>query len=420
MTMKPKSLQPGLEQEDGFLLLGVLFMILLVLLALAIAAPKMAEDLRRDKEIETVHRGQQYVRAIQIYYTKYGRYPNTIDQLIKSDNQRFLRKRYLDPMTGKDDWRIIHYGEQKVPAMGLFGQTVQQAGLTPGVPNANGVAGSIGSSSAYGSSGSSIGGSGSAFGSSGSSIGGSSFGSSGSSIGGGSSYGSQGSSVGNNGFSLGSSSSSGSSIGGSSGSMFGNSGSSTSPAGGTDPSTGGGIGSSTGIGGTTTTATGGTTGTTIGGTTTTGSSSAFGSPGASFGGAPIVGVGLLSKKLSIKIYKKQKHYNEWEFVYDNTQGVGGAAGGITQTGATTASGTNGTTGTGFGSGTGSGFGSTTGSGFGSSSGSGFGSGSGSGFGSSSGSGSGSGSGFGSSNGNGFGGSPASPVSPTMPVSNAPQ
>ena len=117
MTMKPKSLQPGLQQEDGFLLLGVLFMILLILFVLAIAAPKVAEDLRRDKEIETIHRGQQYVRAIQIYYAKYGRYPNTIDQLIKSDNQRFLRKRYLDPMTGKDDWRIIHFGDQKVPAM---------------------------------------------------------------------------------------------------------------------------------------------------------------------------------------------------------------------------------------------------------------------------------------------------------------
>jgi hypothetical protein len=62
-----------------------------------------------------------------------------------------------------------------------------------------------------------------------------------------------------------------------------------------------------------------------------------------------VGVGLLSKKLSIKIYRKQKHYNEWEFVYDNTQSTGGAAGGITQTGATTATGTNGTTGSGFGS-----------------------------------------------------------------------
>ena len=85
-----------------------LFMVLLIMIALAVAAPKMAESIRRDKEIETVHRGKQYARAIQMYFNKYGRYPNTIDQLVKTDNQRFLRKRYLDPMTGKDDWRIIH------------------------------------------------------------------------------------------------------------------------------------------------------------------------------------------------------------------------------------------------------------------------------------------------------------------------
>ena len=121
----------SLRQEDGFLLLGVLFMVVLILLALAVAAPQMAESIRRDKEIETVHRGQQYARAIQVYFNKYGRYPSTIDQLVKTDNQRFLRKRYLDPMTGKDDWRIIHYGEATPQNIGLFGQTVQQNGITP-------------------------------------------------------------------------------------------------------------------------------------------------------------------------------------------------------------------------------------------------------------------------------------------------
>ena len=117
-------------QEEGFLLLGVLFMILLVMIALAVAAPKIADSIRRDKEQETIHRGKQYARAIQMYYNKFGRYPNTIDQLVKTNNQRFLRKRYLNPMTGKDDWRIIHNGEQKVPSMGLFGQSVQQNGIT--------------------------------------------------------------------------------------------------------------------------------------------------------------------------------------------------------------------------------------------------------------------------------------------------
>ena len=100
-------------------------MVLLITIALAIAAPRIAESIRRDKEEETIHRGKQYARAIQMYYAKYNRYPNSIDQLMKTDNVRFLRKRYLDPMTGKDDWRIIHLGEATVPAMGLFGQQVQ-------------------------------------------------------------------------------------------------------------------------------------------------------------------------------------------------------------------------------------------------------------------------------------------------------
>jgi type II secretory pathway pseudopilin PulG len=388
-NMKQNSPQSGSRHEEGFLLLGVLFMILIIMMVLAIAAPKMAESIRRDKEIETVHRGKQYARAIKIYYAKYGRYPNTIDQLVKSDNQRFLRKRYLDPMTGKDDWRIIHYGEWKVPAQGLFGQTMQPAG---GITPTGATAGTgTGASSPFGSSSSS-----------------SPFGSSTSSPGtGGSSLGSSGSGFGSSGSSFGAGSST-SPFSGSSGSPFGSSGSSTSSIGGTDPSSGSGFGSSTGIGGTATTGAGGTS-TPIGGTQTTGSSGAFGTPGVSVGGAPIAGVGLMSKNTSIKIYRKQDHYNMWEFVFDNTQlGLDGAGGGVAgATGITPGTGANGTIGNGAGSnngagglnsGTGSGFGSTNGSGFGSSN----------------------GSGFGSTNGSGFGGSPTSPVTPTSPTSNSPQ
>jgi type II secretory pathway pseudopilin PulG len=412
MRLKPNSRPGKTRHEEGFLLLGVLFMVLLVTIALAIAAPKMAEAIRRDKEIETVHRGLQYARAIQIYFNKYGRYPNTIDQLVKSDNQRFLRKRYLNPMTGKDDWRIIHYGEAKVPPVGLFGQTVgQTGGITPtGATNGASATGIGGSSSPFGGSGTS----GSGFGSSGSSFGssGSMYSNSGSSPGSsGSMYSNSGSSPSSSGSPFGSS---GSSFGsGSSSSPFSSSGSSGSTIGGTNSGSGSGFGSSGGIGGTSTTGADGSTTTgasgptnNIGGVQTTGGSgSAFGSPGVSVGGAPIVGVGLMDKKTSIKIYKKQTHYNQWEFVYDPNQNTAIASGGTINGGGTS-------TGTGMTGGTGSGFGSSGGSGFGGSSGSGFGGSSGSGFGGSS------GSGFGGSSGSGFGGSPSSP--PSAPVNNNPQ
>ncbi|HXP11464.1 MAG TPA: hypothetical protein VN828_23365, partial [Acidobacteriaceae bacterium] len=158
----------------------------------------------------------------------------------------------------------------------------------------------------------------------------------------------------------------------------------------------------------------------IGGAQTTGGSgSAFGSPGVSVGGAPIVGVGLMDKKTSIKIYKKQTHYNQWEFVYDPTQNTVTAAGGAID-GSGTSTGMNGgmNGGTGVNGATNGGFSLGNGSGPGSNNG--FGSSNGSGFGSNNGSGSNSGSGFGGSSGSGFGGSPTSPVSPSAPVNNTPQ
>ncbi len=106
-------------QEGGFLLLGVLFMVLLILIALAIAAPKVAESIRRDKEDRNHTPRKAICPRDPHLLRKYGRYPNSIDQLMKTDNQRFLRKRYLDPMTGKDDWRIIHLGEATGARHGL-------------------------------------------------------------------------------------------------------------------------------------------------------------------------------------------------------------------------------------------------------------------------------------------------------------
>src|ERR1700733_1047030 len=136
------------EAGEGFMLVGLIVAIFLVLLALSVAAPKMAADLKRDREVEAVHRGDQYVRAIRVFYRKTHAYPGSIEQLEKTNNIRFLRQRYIDPMTGKDDWRLIHVGEAKTTGKGFFGQPL--AGLTPGLGSAAGMAsgGGIGTGAA--------------------------------------------------------------------------------------------------------------------------------------------------------------------------------------------------------------------------------------------------------------------------------
>jgi type II secretory pathway pseudopilin PulG len=114
--------------ENGFMLLAVVVMVALVLIALAVAAPVVARQLRRDKEIESQHRMEQYVRAIQLYQRKFpNQYPPSIKALEGSNNVRYLRKQYVDPLTGKADYKLIHQGEQKTTIKVFFGKEL--AGL---------------------------------------------------------------------------------------------------------------------------------------------------------------------------------------------------------------------------------------------------------------------------------------------------
>ena len=119
------------------MLAAVIVLVFLVLLTLTIAAPKIAMALKRDRELEAQHRANQYVRGIRLYYRKFGHYPGSIEQLQKSNNQRFVRQKYLDPLTGKDDWRLIHVGENKTKVKGFFGEDLP--GLAGGLGSAAGL-----------------------------------------------------------------------------------------------------------------------------------------------------------------------------------------------------------------------------------------------------------------------------------------
>lgn len=173
--------------DEGYVLLAVIVLVFLMLLTLTVAAPKVAMELKHDQELETQHRANQYVRAIRLFHKKTGNYPTSLEQLEKTNNQRFLRQRYLDPLTGKDDWKLIQVGQNKTTVKGFFGKDLP--GLGGGLGAASGMQSSFGgagtqsgvgsatsSGSAFGSSSASSFGSGSSFGA-GSSSTGSSFGS---------------------------------------------------------------------------------------------------------------------------------------------------------------------------------------------------------------------------------------------------
>ena len=96
------------KQESGFALLLVFALAAALAISLYIQLPRAAFEAQRNKEGMLIERGEQYKRAVQLYYTKNKKFPQSMDELEKTGEIRYLRKRYTDPMSGKDEWRLIH------------------------------------------------------------------------------------------------------------------------------------------------------------------------------------------------------------------------------------------------------------------------------------------------------------------------
>jgi len=131
--------------EQGYFLLGAIVAVALVMIALSVAVTAEAFTLRREREEESARRANQYVRAIREYYLKFQHYPGSIEQLENTNNIRFLRQRYVDPLTGKADYRLILVGQNKTTVKGFFGEPLSGlpgAGPGAGGSNAGGAPGS--------------------------------------------------------------------------------------------------------------------------------------------------------------------------------------------------------------------------------------------------------------------------------------
>lgn len=97
--------------EAGYAILLAIFLVASLLLFAAVAAPNVLIEGRRLREQEAIWRGNQYVRAIRLYYQKNGKYPSSLEDLTKANaaGVHFLRKAYKEPMNKADgSWRLIY------------------------------------------------------------------------------------------------------------------------------------------------------------------------------------------------------------------------------------------------------------------------------------------------------------------------
>jgi type II secretory pathway pseudopilin PulG len=146
--------------ERGYIMLTLLLAIALMSIFAAIIVSDLKFDMRRDREEEMIHRGVQYSRAIRGYYKKFGRYPVKLEDLESTNNLRFLRKRYKDPLNCKNskcaDFRLLHFGEVQMTLSGISGGTIPGASPIGANSGSNGPGG-FSQSSTFGSSSSSFG-----------------------------------------------------------------------------------------------------------------------------------------------------------------------------------------------------------------------------------------------------------------------
>ena len=97
--------------DSGFAYLMALFLVFTIIIASQVAVQNLLTMGRRDKETDMIWRGNQYARAIRLYYRKTGHYPQTIDDLEKGlPDLHFLRLAvYKEPMNTEDgSWRFIY------------------------------------------------------------------------------------------------------------------------------------------------------------------------------------------------------------------------------------------------------------------------------------------------------------------------
>ncbi|HXM64321.1 MAG TPA: hypothetical protein VN950_25900 [Terriglobales bacterium] len=305
MLCPRKSVRPS---ERGYILITLILFVALVAIAALVMAPLFTFQMKRDREEELIHRGTQYSRAMKHFVKKFGRYPTRIEELEDTNNIRFLRRRYKDPITGKD-FKILHMGDVQMSfGAGLPG-AIPAGGLAPGAPGAPGVAGGPGAP----------GGPNGALNAMNTMAMAGGLAAAGATAGAG--FGSQGA-----GTAVGSPAATTPDADENSGDAAGaapNQGASLAAAGPGPPGAFGTVGQG-----------------------------ATGPNGQTFGGGPMVGVASTSKDKSIRVFNKKEHYNEWQFIYDPSTDRGGIlttpnqpslqAGGVAQPGAPGAPGAGGT------------------------------------------------------------------------------
>lgn len=113
-----------MKRAQGFTYIGVVLAVAVSGALLAAGSVVWSQQAQRERERELLLIGKEFRRAIGLYYERTPgaakRYPERLEDLLRDDRylsmQRYLRRIYRDPLTGKPEWGLI-----QAPAGGIMG-----------------------------------------------------------------------------------------------------------------------------------------------------------------------------------------------------------------------------------------------------------------------------------------------------------
>jgi type II secretory pathway pseudopilin PulG len=128
--------------EAGMTLFAVMAGMVVFAIGLLAVAPSIHQQIQREKELESIRRGEEVAEAIRQYVEFYrgARLPNSMDDLLEGLPQGTKKRQILrasaaiDPLTEDGRWRLI---KADVTSLGSFARRVQNynGGVLPPNPS---------------------------------------------------------------------------------------------------------------------------------------------------------------------------------------------------------------------------------------------------------------------------------------------
>src|ERR1700730_14083940 len=141
---RPSSRSQGTANAAGFTYIGLLIAVVILGIALSAVGTVWRTQAQREREQELLFIGRDFRAALAAYHRANRQYPQEINDLLEDkrwpEPRHYLRRLYVDPMTGAADWTIL-----QADSVGIAGFTgivgiassskavpLKKAGFSPG------------------------------------------------------------------------------------------------------------------------------------------------------------------------------------------------------------------------------------------------------------------------------------------------